>query len=198
MKTILTCAFTGHRPMRFSFGYDEEDERCVQLKKVLAEQVETLIRCGVSTFYSGMGLGVDTWGAGIVLGKKKQYTNVRLIAVLPCETQANRWSPEQRERYFNTLAECDDVITLNTHYTPDCMFQRNRYLVDHADYLLAVYDGREKGGTAYTVRYAQQKSRQIVVIRPDTLEVVSKDELEALARRKRLRVLSADETGKNV
>lgn len=192
------CAFAGHRPMRFSFGYDEEDEKCIQLKKVLAEQVETLIRCGVSTFYSGMELGVDTWGADIVLKEKKQYANVRLIAVLPCETQANRWSPEQRERYFDTLAECDDVITLNTHYIPDCMFQRNRYLVDHAGYLLAVYDGGGKGGTAYTVRYAQKKNRQIVVIRPDTLEVVPKAELEALARRKRLRVLSGNKKEKNI
>jgi uncharacterized phage-like protein YoqJ len=185
----LACAFTGHRPMKFSFGYDEEDEKCIRLKRVLAEQIETLIKCGVSMFYSGMGLGVDQWGTSIVLDKKKQYPNVRLNAVLPCETQANRWSPEQRERYFDTLAQCDDVITLNAHYTPDCMFQRNRYLVDQAGYILAVYDGGEKGGTAYTVRYAREKNRRIIVIRPDTLEVVSSVDLEALEKRKRLRVL---------
>jgi uncharacterized phage-like protein YoqJ len=188
MRTIA-CAFTGHRPMKFSFGYDEEDEKCIRLKRVLAEQIETLIKCGVSMFYSGMGLGVDQWGTSIVLDKKQQYPNVRLTAVLPCETQANRWSPEQRERYFDTLAQCDDVITLNAHYTPDCMFQRNRYLVDQAGYILAVYDGGEKGGTAYTVRYAREKNRRIIVIRPDTLEVVSSVDLEALEKRKRLRVL---------
>lgn len=183
------CSFTGHRPQRFSFGYDEEDKKCIQLKLVMARQVNLLIESGVSVFYTGMAQGVDQYGAEIVLAMKRQYPHIRLIAVLPCETQANKWSPEQRERYFNTLAECDDVITLQTRYTPQCMWERNRYMVDHAGYLLAVYDGGGKGGTAYTVRYARVKKREIITVHPDTLEVVSGVDFEALERRKQLRIL---------
>ena len=95
-------------------------------------------------FLTGMAQGVDQWAAEIVLAMKRSYPHIQLIAVLPCETQANKWSQEQRERYFNTLAVCDDVITLNARYTPQCMLERNRYMVDHAGYLLAVYDGGEK------------------------------------------------------
>lgn len=193
MSIEMACAFTGHRPVRFSFGYDEEDEKCLRLKLVLARQISALIEGGVSLFYTGMALGTDQWCAGIVLDMKRQYPNVRLTAVLPCETQANKWSPEQRERYFNTLAECDDVITLNARYTPGCMLERNRYMVDHAHYLLAVYDGGGKGGTAYTVRYAREKKREIIVIRPDLLEVVSAVDFEALERRKQLRILPKKE-----
>lgn len=193
MSVERTCAFTGHRPVRFSFGYDEEDEKCIRLKLTLAAQISRLIESGVSTFYTGMALGTDQWCAEIVLDMKREYPNVRLIAVLPCETQASKWSPEQRERYFNTLADCDDVITLNTRYTPDCMLERNRYVVDHAAYLLAVYDGGNKGGTAYTVRYAREKKREIIVIRPDTLEVISAVDFEALERRKQIRILPKNE-----
>jgi uncharacterized phage-like protein YoqJ len=189
----MACAFTGHRPVRFSFGYDEEDEKCIRLKLVLARKISALIEGGVSLFYTGMALGTDQWCTGIVLDMKRQYPHVRLIAVLPCETQADKWSVEQRERYFNTLQECDEVIMLNTHYTPECMLERNRYLVDHADYLLAVYDGGGKGGTAYTVRYAHEKKREIIVIRPDTLEVISAVDFEALERRKQLRILPKKE-----
>jgi uncharacterized phage-like protein YoqJ len=53
------------------------------------------------------------------------------------------------------------------------MFERNRRLVDSAEHLLAVYDGGAHGGTAYTVKYAKQKSRQITIIHPDTLTVTS-------------------------
>jgi uncharacterized phage-like protein YoqJ len=196
MSMKMACAFTGHRPVRFSFGYDEEDEKCIRLKLTLAAQISRLIEIGVSTFYTGMALGTDQWCAEIVLDMKRQYPNVRLNAVLPCETQASKWSPEQRERYFNTLADCDDVITLNTRYTPDCMLERNRYMVDHAAYLLAVYDGGNKGGTAYTVRYAREKKREIIVIRPDTLELISAVDIEALERRKQIRILpkSRDDT----
>lgn len=189
MSIGMTCAFTGHRPVRFSFGYDEEDEKCLRLKLVLAQQISALIEGGVSLFYTGMALGTDQWCAAIVLDMKRQYPNIQLTAVLPCETQANKWSPEQRERYFNTLAECDDVITLNTHYTPQCMLERNRYMIDHADYLLAVYDGGGKGGTAYTVRYAREKKREIIAIHPDTLESISAVDWEALERRKQFQLL---------
>lgn len=139
MTVGTACAFTGHRPVRFSFGYDEEDEKCLRLKLVLARQISALIEGGVSLFYKGMSLGTDQWCAGIVLDMKRQYANIRLTAVLPCETQANKWSPEQRDQYFNTLEQCDDVITPIARYTPGCMLERNPYMVNHAQYLLAVY-----------------------------------------------------------
>ena len=189
MSGRITCTFTGHRPSSFSFGYDEENVNCQKLKLLMASQTQLLIENGVSTFFTGMALGVDIWGAEMILEFKKQRPDLQLIAVLPCETQANKWSVEQRERYFDTLAECDDVITLNARYTPQCMQERNRYMVDHANYILAVYNGSGKGGTAYTVRYAQEKKRKIIVIRPDTLEVVSAVDFKALERRKQLRIL---------
>lgn len=187
----IACAFTGHHPMRFSFGDNEKDERCQALKQVMAQQIRFLIGSGVSLFYTGMALGADQWAAQIVLGMKPRFPHVQLAAVLPCETQANKWSPEQREWYFDTLPLCDDVIMLRAHFTPECMLERNRYMVDHADYLLAVYDGAGKGGTACTVRYAREKRREIVIIHPDTLEVVSAVDFEALERRRHFRVFTA-------
>jgi len=165
------CAFTGHRPMRFCFGYDESDKQCVKIKKLLAERVGTLIAEGVTIFYSGMALGVDQWAAEIVLGMKKDHPGIRLIAVRPCGTQADRWTDKQRERHHSTLALCDEVITLHEKYRRGCMHERNRFLVDHAQYLLAVYDGGSKGGTAYTIKYARQQGRRVTTIHPDTLVV---------------------------
>jgi uncharacterized phage-like protein YoqJ len=165
------CAFTGHRPQKFSFGFDESAEQCVAIKKVLREQIEVLVTEGVTVFYSGMALGVDQWAASIVLDIREANPSVRLIAVRPHEGQANDWTEKQRELYFDTLAVCDNEIILQTHYTPSCMFERNRYLVDRADVLLAVYDGGERGGSAYTVKYAKEKQRRVIVIDPDTLAV---------------------------
>jgi len=90
------------------------------------------------------------------------YPYLRLIAVLPCEAQADNWSFEQQQRYFNILANCDEVIALNSQYTKSCMFERNRYLVNYTEYLLAVYDGSSRGGTAYTVRYAKKIREKIL------------------------------------
>ena len=63
----LTCAFTGHRPSSYKFGYDEEHPDCCKLKALMTLQIVSLIENGVTTFLSGMALGADIWGAEIVL-----------------------------------------------------------------------------------------------------------------------------------
>ncbi|HBU12530.1 MAG TPA: DUF1273 domain-containing protein [Clostridiales bacterium] len=165
------CSFTGHRPERFAFGFNENDPKCIAIKGVMAEQIAELIAGGVTDFYSGMARGVDQWAAEIVLNTKESRPDVTLTAVIPHEEQATKWSDEQRDRYFDMHPKCDDVVTLQTHYTADCMFKRNRYLVDHAGYLLAVSDGDKNGGTAYTLNYARQHKRKIIIINAVTLEV---------------------------
>lgn len=171
MGNSLTCAFTGHRPSSFHFGYDEQHPDCVMLKLVMAWQIAALIDNGVYTFLTGMSPGVDFWGAEIVLAFQRLRPELRLIAALPCETQANKWSAEQRERYFNILAECDEVVYIGRHYTKDCMFRRNRWLIDHANFVIAVYNGAPKGGTAFSVGYAYAKKRAVILINPDTCAV---------------------------
>lgn len=196
MENNRSCAFTGHRPSRFSFGYDEEDCRCVRLRRIIKEQINTLICAGVTHFYTGMALGVDQWAALAVLELKRQHPEITLTGVRPCDTQAVKWSPEHRERYYGIMSRCDDEYLISYKYTPDCMHKRNRYMVDHADYVLAVYDGSAKGGTAYTVNYAVQKERHIIVIHPDSLTVTQPEDMQALLRRNRLRVISNNQSVK--
>ena len=46
-------------------------------------------------------------------------------------------------------------------YTPDCMLQRNRYMVDASAVLIAAYNGRP-GGTRSTLLYAMRQGLQII------------------------------------
>lgn len=85
---------------------------------------------------------------------------IKLIAIVPFEEQANSWKEENRELYFNTLAKCDDVITLNTNHIQGCYHERNRYMVDHSSRLICYYNG-SGGGTGYTVNYAEKNNLQI-------------------------------------
>lgn len=66
------CCFTGHRPQKLPFGFNEEDERCVLLKDRLKGAIEMLItEHNITHFISGMALGVDIYSAEIVLSLKK-------------------------------------------------------------------------------------------------------------------------------
>lgn len=66
------CAFTGHRPHKFPWKYDEADSRCVALKAALTGQITKLTDTGVTNFYSGGADGVDCWAAMIVLKLRKR------------------------------------------------------------------------------------------------------------------------------
>ena len=171
---VFSCAFSGHRPSRFHFGYDESHEDCIKIKAALRKQIEFLIAKNVTIYYSGMAMGIDLWAATVVLDLKPSNPNIRLNAVVPCKTQADRWPSEQQELYYGILDKCDHVTTLYEKYTRSCMFERNRFMIDHSNYLLAVYDGVAKGGTAYTTSYAQKKGREIIIIHPDTLVVTNR------------------------
>lgn len=160
------CAFTGHRPRKFPWGYNEADARCVALKETLAKEIAKLVNAGYTDFFSGMAEGCDTWAAMAVLALKKENPALRLHCVLPCEGQADEWSASAQELYHSILAQADEVVYVSREYRDGCMLKRNRYLVDHAACLLAVYNGERRGGTAMTVRYARKLGREVIILNP--------------------------------
>ena len=170
-KLYTSCAFTGHRPAKFPWKYDENDPQCVELKAVLARQIEKLAAAGVTDFYTGMALGVDTWAAIAVLDLRKRNPAIKLRCVLPCEGQETKWSTSAQILYKDILGDADSVEYVKRTYDRKCMLERNQRLVDSAALLLAVYNGEKRGGTAATVRYAQKAGREILVIDPITRSV---------------------------
>ena len=166
------CAFTGHRPRKLPWGYNEADSRCIALKQALSEQIVRLVGAGYCDFFSGMAEGVDVWAAMAVLDLKKDNPALKLHCVLPCEGQADGWSDSAQELYHSILVQADEVVYVSREYSKDCMLKRNRYLVDHAACLLAVYNGEWRGGTAMTVRYAQKLGRNVIIMNPHTRKVL--------------------------
>ena len=80
---------------------------------------------------------------------------------IPCPEQSAYWSAADKALYESILRRADECVTLSPQYTRDCMMKRNRYMVDHAELLIA-YVKRETGGSAATRRYAQKKGLTIL------------------------------------
>lgn len=168
------CAFTGHRPHKFPWRYNETDGRCVALKAALTEQITVLVQTGITDFFSGCADGVDCWAALTVLELRKENPVLKLHCVLPHEGQADRWSDSAQERYHLILKQADSVEYVSREYYDGCMLDRNHQLVESAGMLLAVYNGERRGGTAATVRYARKMDRKIIIIHPTTLHITHK------------------------
>lgn len=170
---IQICAFTGHRPTRFSFKYNESAPACVTLKNVLAEQIARLYHRSITQYLTGCALGVDMWAGEAVLAFAEQHPEISLCCIIPFAGQEKRWTLEQQARYKALLQRSNKTVVIKERYTDDCYFERNRYMVDNSDILLAVYDyeASKPSGTGYTVRYAQSLKKPILLIHPDTLKI---------------------------
>ena len=164
-----TCrVFTGHRPSKFPWKYDEADSWCVALKAVLAEQIAALVGAGFTQFLSGMAEATDTWCALSVLDLREKNPIIKLHCILPRKEQAEKWSASSGDLYQSILDRADSIVYVSRTYHKNCMLDRNHFMVNHAAALLAVYNGERRGGTAATMRYAQKLGREIIVIDPIT------------------------------
>ncbi len=163
-----SCACTGHRPYKFPWRYNDSDPRCLALKAALLEQIIALVNNGVVNYFSGMAEGVDTWFALSVLSLREKNPELKLHCVLPCVEQADKWSVSSQELYHSILESANSVIYVSRNYHQNCMLERNTFLVEHAAFLLAIYNGERRGGTAATIRYAQKRGREIIRIDPAT------------------------------
>lgn len=164
----MICAFTGHRPEKLEFLANENDPQYKRLKQQLFCEILALTREGVCTFISGMARGIDQIAAEIVLSIRDLLPdrNIRLWAAIPYDKQASAWTEGDRKRYHSILESADEVIHVNHAYHRGCLHERNRFMVDKATHLLAVYDKNIGGGTAYTIDYARKKGLNITIIEP--------------------------------
>ena len=156
-----SCCFTGHRPGKLPWRYNELDPRCLKLKRRSADAVELAYEQGFRHFLCGMAMGCDLYFCEAVLALRERHPDVTVEAAIPCPTQADAWPPAQRERYDRLVAACDFETMVSGQYTSTCMLRRDRYLVDHASLLIAAFDGTS-GGTRYTVEYALNQGLAIV------------------------------------
>lgn len=157
----VSCTFTGHRPAKLPWGYLETDPRCISLKRRIADALEAAYQEGYRHFLCGMAQGCDLYFCESVLALRGVHPEVTLEAAIPCPTQAAAWPPDQRERYARLVASCNYETMVSAQYTTSCMHRRDRYMVDHASLLIAVFDG-SPGGTRYTVEYAMRRGVPIV------------------------------------
>lgn len=148
-----TVCFTGYRKIPIM------SQR--KIKRLLDETIERLIEQGAVFYGTGGALGFDTLAAQAVLRARKKHPQVKLILVLPCRSQPDRWSERDKEIYEDIKVQADKIVYVSEQYTRSCMFQRNRHLVDHSGTCVA-YLTEASGGTAYTVGYARSKGLNII------------------------------------
>jgi uncharacterized phage-like protein YoqJ len=160
----VKIAITGHRPEKIPDPAEVDRALGYVFRKLQPELL-----------YQGMAAGVDLWSALVAY-----RLNIPYVACKPWAGHTPR--AEDREFYEKTLEHAFEVVNVSpeeNYLGPWMYHKRNEYMVDHADVVVAVWDGGSSGGTAACVRYAVKQKKRIVQVDPIKRVVTGLDELLA-------------------
>ena len=120
-----------------------------------------------------MDCGVGLYAAEILQGLKGSDDALETICYVPYEEQATKWTPELRDRYFNALAACTEIVNVAYEKTVDCEFKAHLAAINEADTLIAVYDPDDPRceREAAAVAVAEMLNRQVFTIDPKAIHL---------------------------
>ena len=154
-KRGLTACFTGHRSL------PKGDEFEV-LKGKTEAMIKVAYSVGFRIFITGGAVGYDTLAAKCVIKLMDELPGIELHLALPCRNQTEKWcdlGDLVTYKRIKGFAKRIDYVT--DFYNDTCMLERNRYMVDRSGLCIA-YCTKDRGGSAYTVRYAKKEGLGVV------------------------------------
>ncbi len=147
----VTCCVTGHRNIATErFDYVTTELYC---------EILLAIKDGYTHFISGFAEGVDLIFAEIVSELKVQYP-ITLEAAIPYRKRLHILTQTCKK----LITQCNVIGVHSEEYVPSCFMKRNCFMVNQSARIIAVYDGRAKGGTAATLQYAARLGKESRII----------------------------------
>lgn len=156
-----TLGITGHREFRpgasFDWAYEELESALVRAREN-----------GFVNFRTGMAPGADIRGGELAVEAK--FSVVGVIP-FPGYRETKYFTDEWRDRYDALMIRLAGFVYVTGEgYHMGAAFKlRNEVLVDKCHAMIAIYDGRSRGGTLHTINYTlREKGVPIYRIDPMT------------------------------
>lgn len=155
IPTGIKLAITGHR--------EERIPNLIGLRIALTNLLE---QCSPSLFIQGMANGVDL-NSGVVALK----AGIPVMSAKPWAGHTARQEDQYMYDWVWNRSEQRIVDEAKRYPGPWVYHKRNEYMVDHADALLACWDGSEKGGTYACLQYALRKQKPVYRLHMEKFEL---------------------------
>lgn len=150
-----TCCFVG--PRTLPPGIIE------RITVRLNEEMEALIRQGVTHYLSGGARGFDLVAAALVVAKREMGSDLHLHFILPYREYDALWPEREKKLSHDLLSEADTVQYIKDSFRVGCVRNHSRYLVGHSEYCIYAPAG---GGRdiSQAVRYAGRQGVRLISV----------------------------------
>ena len=141
-----TCCFTGHRKL--------PKRNIKQIEKHLDSEIDNLYYQGVKNFISSGALGFAQLAAKLIITKKANGYNIRLIFMLPFKNYGHLWSDDNKYLFQHLLMEADEVQYVSEMYHDNCMKKRTLHMLEQSDFLICALKQGRTEKTEYILSHA--------------------------------------------
>jgi uncharacterized phage-like protein YoqJ len=156
-------------------GYNANNPTQEATRNVLTEAIRNIIdKYDEVEFISGMAIGVDTWAAEVVL-QERLINGRELTLAIPFVGQQNSWPIHAQLRWLDIYHQATTIHFVDEEgYAPWKLLNRNKWMVDNSDLVIAVWNGDKAGGTFHCIDYAKKKGKEIINLWPEIQKSLSK------------------------
>ena len=125
---------------------------------------------------TSLAIGADQLFAEILLEQHLPF-----IAVIPSLNYEDTFKEDiHLSNYKKLLLSSSNIVHLNFNEPTESSFlESGKYIVEHSDIIMAVWDGfpsKGLGGTGDIVNYAEGLNKPIIYINPKTLQIIMPQE----------------------
>lgn len=156
---VKRLVVTGYKS--FELGVFNDKHPGIQyIKKAIKKQLLNLLEDGLEWVIISGQLGVELWAAEVVYELQEDYPELKLAIILAFLNQEKSWKEEKQEYYQSILASADfvDVVSKREYEGPWQLSAKNRFLLEHSDGLLALYDDEKEGSPKYITEGAVKRA----------------------------------------
>ena len=150
----MIIALTGHREQRLGLPSDVAAKEWEPIRSWIRKQI---LDSNATEVFSGMAGGSDLAIAYEVAKMKEEGYRIKLTCVFPCKGYGTK-----SKHYSYIVGKADRIVNIHPKWQKGCDDDRDQYMVNHCDILLAVFDGQETGGVYSTIRKAEKLGKPII------------------------------------
>lgn len=145
MKTLIA----GYRPYELGI-FKNNDPKAEVLTDFLKHKIREYLETGTEWFIIQGYTGIDLYAAQCILELKDEYA-AGLAVLKPFHDFEEKYKDEEKILLNKILAECDfhQYIFEKPYSNPGMFRQINRFLIDHTDQAMIIYDEETPSKTRF-------------------------------------------------